>query len=331
MRAGRLLKLLMTLQTHDKVTARELAEACETSVRTVYRDIDALGGMGVPVYSERGVEGGYRLLHGYRTRLNGLSAKEAETLFLAGLAGPAEKMGLQSTLADAQLKLMTALPESMRHEADRLQSRFLLDAPNWFSDDEKADHLPDLMTAVLEQRWVDMSYHSWQGPRQRQVQPLGVTLKGGQWYLVAKVEADVRTYRVSRIASLELKDEGFERPADFNLAEFWQASLRRMEALQFPVMAEVRLTSLGLRIMEFVCPPYVIAQANIEPADDSGWHRACFPVGRPPYGCNELLRFGAEVEVTGPAELRSAMEEMVSTLAGRYRLVDSESRATPHN
>lgn len=86
MRASRLLKLLMTLQTHEKVTARELAETCETSVRTVYRDIDALSEMGVPVYSEQGVQGGYRLLNGYRTRLNGLSAQEAETLFLAGTA-----------------------------------------------------------------------------------------------------------------------------------------------------------------------------------------------------------------------------------------------------
>lgn len=319
MRASRLLKLLMTLQTHSKVTARELADACETSIRTVYRDIDALSEMGVPVYSEQGVHGGYRLLHGYRTRLNGLSAKEAETLFMAGLAGPAEKMGLQSTLADAQLKLMTALPEDMRLEADRLQSRFLLDAPNWFSDDEPAEHLPTLMTAVLEQRLVEMTYQSWRGARRRLAQPLGVVLKGGQWYLVAKVEADIRTYRVSRIEALELQEEAFERPADFILAEFWQASLRRMEALQYPIMAEVRLTELGVKIMEFVCSSYVINNAIIEPVDENGWHPARFPVGHASHGCPELLRFGAELEVLGPPELRQAMEDLVVQLARRYR------------
>ncbi len=318
MRAGRLLKLLMTLQTHDKVTARELAETCETSVRTVYRDIDALSEMGVPVYSEQGVQGGYRLLNGYRTRLNGLSAQEAETLFLAGLAGPAQKMGLQSTLADAQLKLMTALPESMRQEADRLQSRFLLDAPNWFSDDEKAEHLPQLMTAVLEQWLVSMSYQSWRGVRQREAQPLGVVLKGGQWYLVAQVDGDIRTYRVSRVESLELKSVGFDRPADFNLAEFWQASLRRMEALQFPVMAEVRLSQVGVRIMEFLCSSYVIDHTTLEPADETGWHRATMPVGNPSHGCSELLPFGAEIEVIGPPEMRLAMENLIAQLAERY-------------
>jgi predicted DNA-binding transcriptional regulator YafY len=321
MRASRILKLLMMLQTHEKVTARALADACETSIRTVYRDIDALSAIGVPVYSEQGVQGGYRLLHGYRTRLNGLSAKEAETLFLAGLTGPAQKMGLQATLADAQLKLKAALPEDMRHEADRLQSRFLLDAPNWFSDDEKAEHLPELITTVLEQRRIIMRYQSWKGERERQAEPLGVVLKGGQWYLVAQVDNDVRTYRVSRIESLTSLDEAFERPEDFNLVAFWQASLRRMEALQFPIMAELRLTELGVKIMEFVCASYVINNATIEPVDESGWHRARFPVGDTSHGCAELLRFGAELEVIGPPELRLEMEKLVSSLAVLYQSI----------
>ncbi|MFT4574477.1 helix-turn-helix transcriptional regulator [Marinomonas primoryensis] len=319
MRASRILKLLMMLQTHERVTARTLADACETSIRTVYRDIDALSAIGVPVYSEQGVQGGYRLLHGYRTRLNGLSSKEAETLFLTGLSGPAQKMGLQATLADAQLKLKAALPEDMRYESDRLQSRFLLDAPNWFADDEQVTYLPTLMTAVLEQQCVVMQYQSWKAEVKRQTQPLGIVLKGGQWYLLAQVDNDIRTYRVSRIESLTLLDENFERPKDFNLAAFWQDSLRRMEAIQFPIIAEVRLTALGVKIMEYVCSSYVVNQATIEPMDDSGWHQAKFPVGESVHGCAELLRFGAELEVIGPPELRLAMEELVSSLAVLYQ------------
>jgi|TARA_R110001606_G_scaffold213201_2_gene361045 predicted DNA-binding transcriptional regulator YafY len=311
--------MLMMLQTHEKVTAAELADACETSIRTVYRDIEALSAIGVPVYSEQGVQGGYRLLQGYRTRLNGLSAKEAETLFLAGLSGPAQKMGIDTLLADAQLKLKAALPENIRPEIDRLQSRFLLDAPNWFSDDEKVTYLPDLMTAVLEQRCVVMQYQSWKGEINRQLQPLGIVLKGGQWYLLAQVEKDVRTYRVSRIESLTLLDEVFERPKDFNLAAFWQDSLRRMETIQFPIIAEVRLTVLGLKIMQYVCSSYAVNQAQIEPMDESGWHRARFPVGESVHGCAELLRFGAELEVIGPPELRAEMEKMVSSLARLYQ------------
>ncbi|MBJ7536323.1 helix-turn-helix transcriptional regulator [Marinomonas transparens] len=319
MRASRVLKLLMMLQSHEKVTAQALADACETSIRTVYRDIDALSAIGVPVYSEQGVQGGYRLLHGYRTRLNGLSAKEAETLFLAGLSGSAQKMGLQTTLADAQLKLKAALPEDIRHEADRLQSRFLLDAPNWFSDDETVTFLPELMTAVLDQQCISMRYQSWKGERNRQAQPLGIVLKGGQWYLLAKVDNDIRTYRVSRIDSLTVLEERFERPKDFNLTAFWQDSLRRMEALQFPMIAEVRLTALGVKIMEYVCSSYVVNQAQIEPMDDSGWHSVKLPVGDTPHACTELLRFGVELEVIGPPTLRLAMEELVSSLSKIYQ------------
>lgn len=318
MRASRLLKLLMMLQARDKVTATELAWHCETSIRTVYRDIESLSAMGIPVYSERGVEGGYRLLHGYRTRLNGLSAKEAETLFLAGLADQAETMGLASSLADAQTKLMSALPEVLRHDAERMQNCFLLDAPNWFSGNEQVEYLPDLVAAAREQRCVDITYQRWQGVRQRRVLPLGIVLKGGQWYLVAMVGSDIRTYRVARILSLMLTEETFDRPEDFRLAEFWQANLQRMESLQYPLLADVRLTSQGIKLMEQVCTPYVMAHANIDPVAVDGWHSARLPIGNPPYGCYELLRFGPEIEVIGPPDARQVMLNLTASMAQHY-------------
>jgi len=319
MRAGRLLKVLMTLQTRDKVTARELADACETSVRTLYRDIEALSEMGVPVYSERGSDGGYRLLDGYRTRLNGLSAKEAEALFLAGIPGPAKDLGLYPTLADAQLKLHAALPEKLRQGADRLQSRFLLDVPDWFSEQEKADNLPGLMTAVLDQRRIQMNYRSWKGERERVVDPLGVVLKSGAWYMVARCESDLRTFRVTRIRSLTVLDETFERPEPFHLAEYWQASQRALEEKQYPVLAELRLSEIGMKILSYVSSTYAMERAEVEPPDDDGWRRVTIPVVRQSIACHELLRFGPEVEVLGPPELREDMTRMVTQLAGYYR------------
>src|SRR6201996_2275504 len=148
MRASRLLTILMSLQARGRVTARELAEECEVAVRTIYRDIDALSLAGVPVYADRGPDGGYRLLDGYKTRVNGLSPQEAEALFLGGLPGPAAELGLGGVMAAAQLKLLTALPTELRRSAETLRARFHLDAPGWFNQADEVPYLPQIADAV---------------------------------------------------------------------------------------------------------------------------------------------------------------------------------------
>lgn len=319
MRASRLLNILMTLQARGHATAPALAEDCGVSLRTVYRDIDALSALGIPVYAERGPSGGYRLLDGYRTRLNGLSPQEAEALFLTGLSGPAGDLGLGPAVAAAELKLLAALPASLRPGAQRMRARFHLDTPAWFAEAERPDHLPRVADAVWSQQRLWMRYQSWKGQNERRVEPLGIVLKSGVWYLVGRRDGVIRTYRVARIDQLRVLQEHFERPESFDLAAYWQDSTERLEAELHPVQALVRLSPTGVRLLSVLATPYVRAGTVVDPAPGAdGWYRATVPVGSMREACADLLRLGADAEVLAPVELRRQIARIAAELAGLY-------------
>ncbi|RJF68309.1 helix-turn-helix transcriptional regulator [Rhodopseudomonas palustris] len=320
MRASRMLSILTTLQARGRATAPELAEACEVSVRTIYRDIDALAASGVPVYADRGAEGGYRLLDGYRVRLNGLSQSEAGALFLAGLPGPAAALGLDAAMIAGQNKLMAALPANLREDAGRMQERFYLDAPGWFAAAEEPTHLRAIAGAVLRGTWIDIRYQSWRAEKQRRIAPLGLVLKGGSWYLAGQVDGSVRTYRIARVLECVPLDDRFTRPADFDLAAYWQSATLRMEAELHPNVATVRLSPLGIQLLNALSQPYVKARTQIDDtADADGWRVARIPVGTTSWhAAAELLRLGPEAEVLAPVDLRATIAELARAMAGRY-------------
>ena len=177
MRASRLVNLLLLLQSRGGMTAAQLAEELEVSIRTIHRDVEELSAAGVPIFAERGPLGGIRLVDGYRTRLTGMTADEAEALFLSGLSGPAAQLGLGTVVAAAQLKVMAALPPELRSRASRLVQRFHLDAAGWFQANEEVPHLATLSTAVWEGRAVAVDYDRGDDVVSRTLGPLG--LDGG--------------------------------------------------------------------------------------------------------------------------------------------------------
>jgi predicted DNA-binding transcriptional regulator YafY len=320
MRASRLLTILTTLQARGRATAPDLAAECEVSLRTIYRDIDALSAGGIPVYSERGAGGGYRLLDGYRTQLNGLSAKEAEALFMAGLSAPAAAdLGIGAVMAAAQNKLLSAMPAPLRAGAEQMRARFHLDAPAWFAQAERPKHLPLVADAVWAQRVIRIRYQSWKAQKKRVVEPLGLVLKSGAWYLVGRVGGDARTYRISRVLSLDVLDQRFERPKSFDLASYWQASTRRLEAELHQGSATVRLSPWGVKMLEAFTSPYVRAATRLSPEPDAeGWSVAIMPVGSIRQACVDLLRFGADAEVLQPPDLRAKIAAVVAGMSVIY-------------
>ncbi|KFI07401.1 YafY family protein [Massilia sp. BSC265] len=318
MRASRLLFILTTLQARGHATARALADEYGVSLRTIYRDVDALSAAGIPIYSERGNLGGYRLLDGYRTRLNGMSALEAEALFLGGLSGQAAELGLGAACASARDKLLAALPAEIREGAGRMRLRFHLDVPGWFDASERPACLPRLAEAVWGERPIRIRYRSWKAEKERVLDPLGIVLKGGAWYLVARAGTDVRTYRVSRILELTLLDGRVDHVDDFDLPAYWAENARRFAQEQHPERASVRLSPWGVKMMEAFLPPFAVAHATIGEAAEDGWRTVVLPVGPVHHAAYELLRFGAHADVLAPEALRIQVARIVSLLAKTY-------------
>ena len=318
MRASRLLFILTTLQARGRATAQSLAQAYGVSLRTIYRDVDALSAAGIPIYSERGHQGGYRLLDGYRTRLNGMSALEAEVLFLNGLSGQAAELGLGAACASAHDKLLAALPAEIREGAAAMRLRFHLDVPGWFDESERPACLPRLAEAVWGERPIRIRYRSWTAEKERVLEPLGIVLKGGAWYLVARIDGSVRTYRVARILELDVLGGRIGDAATFDLRAYWTENARRFEAEQHPERATLRFSPLGIKMMKAMLPPFAMAGATIsEPAAD-GWRTVVLPVAPLRHAVYELLRYGAEVEVVAPDALRDHMARIVAQLASTY-------------
>ncbi len=305
MRATRLVSLLLLLQTRGQLTAAEIAEKLEVSIRTVHRDVESLTAAGVPVEALRGPAGGYRLAGGYRTRLTGLTADEAEALFAAGISGPAAELGLGGELAAARLKLLAALPQELQERATRASRLFHLDTRGWFRAEDRVPHLPALSAAVWRGCRVRLRYREGGRVVQRTIDPLGLVLKGGAWYLVARRSAGMRVYRVSRVASVRPLEDSFERPSEFELAVFWEQWSQNFEQTLPRVEVTVRVDEAVRRFLP--------GEPRIE-AD--GRTVVAFQHLGDAY--RELLRFGSQVEVLEPAELRARVAETGREVAALY-------------
>lgn len=322
MRASRLLSVLLLLQDRGRLTAQQLADELGVSVRTVYRDIQALDAAGVPVYAELGAGGGYQLVDGYRTRLTGLTPQEAGSIFLAGVPSAAAELGLGAVLTTAELKLRAALPARLNRSVGEIKDRFHLDPAGWFRETETHPHLSDLARAVWERRRARMRYRRWRTPREveREIEPLGIVLKAGVWYFVARTAASIRTYRVATVLSLDVLDETFPRPEGFDLAATWAAWAADFEQRLHRAEATVRLAPAALDRI-----PYLMTRAMnrnvaaaLGPPDPDGWTTVTLPIESVRHAHAEFLKLGSDVEVLAPAPLRELMAGSARAMAALY-------------
>jgi predicted DNA-binding transcriptional regulator YafY len=316
MRASRLVSILLLLQARGRLTAAQLADELEVSVRTIYRDVESLHTAGIPLYGDAGHRGGYQLVDGYRTRLTGLSADEAKALSLSGLPGPAAELGLGSVLAAAQLKIRAALPPALANQVGQVQSRFHLDAATWYGAADEVPFLQAVADAVWRGRALSVRYRRWKEPTDvdRRLEPYGVVLKAGRWYLVAG-PGSPRTYRVDQILRLtELEDE-FAIPASFDLAVYWQRYKSEFLHRLYRGEATVRLSPTALSSLS---GPETEAVTRTGSAEPDGWTRAVLPVESTDFAVRRFLALGPEIEVLGPPQLRSQLAAAIRATAALY-------------
>src|SRR3954447_24925974 len=316
MRASRLISLLLLLQTRGQMTAADLAAELEVSERTVHRDIEALSGAGIPVYAARGRHGGVALVEGYRTRLTGMTAEEAEALFLSGVPGPAAELGLGTVVAAARLKVLAALPTELRARASRLVERFHLDAAAWYHPDEAVPHLGALSEAVWECQRVQIGYDRGDKTVDRVLEPLGLVLKAGVWYLVAAADGQARTYRVSRVTRVRPLDGPFQRPNGFDLAAFWAEASAAYERDTPRVEVVLRIARDRMDRLRGVIGerPFDTIE-RLDEADPDGWLRIRVRLDWPNEATTQVLAVGPGCELLEPPELRRRIGEEARRLA----------------
>jgi predicted DNA-binding transcriptional regulator YafY len=315
MRADRLVAELLILQARGRVTAAELAEELEISERTARRDLEALAMAGIPVYSQAGRGGGWSLLGGARTDLSGLTAAEARTLFL--VAGPSAAATPQ--VKAALRKLVRALPEPFRAEAEAAASAIVLDPSSWDRADSPTPvFLEDLQRAVVDAVQVRLSYVDRERREtERVVHPLGLVAKASVWYLVAGTEAGLRTFRVSRVRGVVRTDDPVERPDGFDLAATWEDIKESLEVGRTPLLVTL--------LVDAEAVPWVRGmfgrRVTVGDQRNDGRTEATIRTWSVDAAASELAALGTHVEVTEPAEVREALatigRRLVETYASR--------------
>ncbi|MXM67448.1 WYL domain-containing protein [Streptomyces sp. HUCO-GS316] len=322
MKSDRLLSILLLLQTRGRVPARELADRLEVSVRTIYRDIEALSASGVPVYAERGRHGGIELLAGFRTDVTGLTADESRALFILAAQGAHAALGLDAALGSALRKVMAALPAPHRPAAELTSRRVLVDATRWKGGPRRAVDLDVLQDAVFADRRLRLRYRHSGAPEARTytVDPYGLVSKAGIWYLVADRREKPQLFRADRVKSATVLDEPVERRPGVELTDVWEVLRRQVE--ERPGGVDVTVRVRRDRLDMFL---RVLASALSELPDDDGeseWVSA-----RLSYGVvretRQLLPFADEVEVLSPPQVREELRAAAASVTALYQGADS--------
>ncbi|MBK8049182.1 MAG: WYL domain-containing protein [Anaerolineales bacterium] len=323
MRADRLLSLLMLLQTRGRMTAQALAAELEVSVRTIYRDMDALSAAGVPVYADAGPGGGCALLDDYRTNLTGLREDEARAFFMLSIPSALADLGFGADLKEAMLKLTAALPAAHSQEEAWVRQRIYLDWAGWAQTTGPSPHLHTLQQAIWADQQVTIRYRrgfgSFQTTFERVVDPYGLVAKAGAWYLVCAVAGRLRVYAMTELEEVTPSNKVCIRSPGFDLSSFWRGWCEKAQDQRKPYEVVVRATLACAQVLEerFGAMPNAPTQDAHESETD-GFCPLALRFRSIEDARSTLLGFGGAGEVLAPEPLRLSLADFAQQILKTY-------------
>ncbi|MFW5418109.1 WYL domain-containing protein [Nocardiopsis sp. CNT-189] len=330
MKSDRLLSILLLLQTRSRMPAGELAERLEVSARTIYRDVEALSAAGVPVYAERGRNGGIALLPGFRTDVPGLTGDEARALFVLATRGTHSELGLDGPMASALRKLMAAVPAAHRPAAELARTRIIVDPDRWTRAPRGRIDLDVLQEALFADARLRLRYRSSGSAEAREytVDPYALVAKAGVWYLVADRDGEPRLFRVDRMVRAGLVDEPVRRRPGVDAEELWHELRRRVEHRPPDIRVRALVRRERLEMFRRITDLFLLSVLDGEAPDgergareDQGGPGEWVPVelGYPARGAaRQLLQFGTDVRVVAPPGIRSLLADLAAEAARHH-------------
>ncbi|MCF6409815.1 helix-turn-helix transcriptional regulator [Pseudalkalibacillus salsuginis] len=324
MRGDRLVSILLLLQANGKMTAKQLAEKMEVSERTIYRDMDALSGTGIPVIADQGKNGGWRLLENYRTNLTGLKESEIRALFVPQSPQLLKDLGLTRTSEEARNKLMASLPESYRHNGEEIWNRIHVDTGTWRKQKETIGAFDVLKEAIWKNHKIKMEYRSGDGTVSiRIVEPLGLVAKGSRWYFIASKEnGEIRNYRASRILSAFPLEETFKRPEDFNLSQYWNESTNTF--IERLPNYDVQIEAAPSILPRLTFTDRFVRLVDVEGENNRGWIPVKLSFNTEEEAKGYILGFGNQIKVIEPKELQEKVFEAAQSIVDFYSIREDD-------
>ncbi|MGC5327542.1 helix-turn-helix transcriptional regulator [Brevibacillus sp. SYSU BS000544] len=316
-KSQRLLELLLTVNTRQKYTLKELSNRFGVSKRTILRDINELSSLGVPLYSELGVHGGYRVIKERTLPPLSFTEKEATALYFAVQSLQYfHSLPMESDWKSALAKFYSVLPEDIRERLNKLQQRLLFWIPvqTW-----EAPHLADLLEGAIDQKVYHIRYESVRGISERDVQLIGLYSMNGRWYCPAFdfLSNQYRLFRADRVISLSVSSNQVQKKNfdEFPITDWFRKEMQHEEENERYELS-VRLTKKGVLLCK---NDAWLAEGLIVTKDGSGMIQRKMTSGYLDWAASFFLSCGAEAIVEAPSELQQMIRRHLDEMASLYK------------